>query len=106
MGVADKTLNGRKMRKGDTVYDILKGAGQVVNDGGGVLNVTVDFGVKGGRMSFAQDGTFQGARRLYWKPPYIVEPRGPVDEPYEKAVALFRVIYEHFLGYETRNQAD
>ena len=51
------SLNGRKMQVGDIVHDILKGAGKVVNDGGGVLSVTVDFGA-GGRMTFAQDGTF------------------------------------------------
>jgi len=37
------SLNGRKMKLGDVVYDVLKGMGQVVRDGGGTLNVVVRF---------------------------------------------------------------
>lgn len=95
------SLNGRKMQVNDIVHDILKGAGKVVHDGGGVLNVTVDFGASG-RMNFAQDGTFGGVQRLYWKPPFIFQPRGPDDEPYEQALEFAKMSYEWFKNYETR----
>lgn len=97
------SLNGRKMRVGDVVHDILKGAGRVVNDGGGVLNVTVDFGA-GGQMSFAQDGTFGGVQRLYWKQPYIFQPEGPDDEAYELAVTFARQAYEWVKTHATHKQ--
>lgn len=97
------TLNGRKMAKGDIVYDVLKGAGRVVDDGGGVLNVKVDFG-SNGTMSFSQDGKFQGYQRLYWKPPYLVQPRGPKDEAYEHTVALVGIIYEYFASFEAKQK--
>lgn len=93
------SLNGTKMKVGDIVHDVLKGAGQVVNDGGGKLNVTVRFS-NGNEMSFAQDGTWQGAQRLYWKAPYIFQPRGPNDKAYEQAIILSRVIYETLVQNE------
>lgn len=95
------SLNGRKMKVGDVVYDVLKGGGRVTNDGGGVLNVTVDFGA-GGTMNFSQDGKFQGSQRLYWKPPYIMQPRGPDDEAYEQAVDMAKDIYAKLVSYENR----
>lgn len=95
------SLNGRKMQLGDVVYDVLLGTGQVVNDGGGELMVTVDFG-KRGRMNFAQDGTFNGQQRLYWREPYILQPTGPNDEAYEMTMGLVDVIYNYFKAYETR----
>lgn len=94
------TLNGKKMQKGNVVYDILKGAGKVIDDGGGVLNVTVDFG-SSGTMKFSQSGKFQGYQRLYWREPYIIQPRGPNDPAYEKAVGLMKIIYDHLRSYET-----
>lgn len=97
------SLNGRKMKVGDVVHDILKGAGRVINDGGGVLNVTVDFGANG-KMSFAQDGTFSGVQRLYWKEPFIFQPRGPDDESYEQAIEFAKKMYEWFLNYEIRKK--
>ena len=97
------SLNGRNMQVGDIVHDILKGAGKVVNDGGGVLSVTVDFGA-GGKMSFAQDGTFGGVQRLYWKQPYIFQPEGPDDEAYELALDLAKKTYEWVKSYEKRNK--
>lgn len=97
------TLNGKRMAVGDVVYDILKGAGKVIDDGGGVLNVTVDFGV-GGQMKFSQDGKFQGNQRLFWKPPYLIQPRGPKDDAYEQTIALSNLIYEFFVSYETKKQ--
>lgn len=93
------TLNGKKMQKGNVVYDILKGAGKVIDDGGGVLNVTVDFG-SSGQMKFSQSGEFQGHQRLYWREPYIIQPRGPNDPAYEKAVELMKLIYEQLRSYE------
>lgn len=97
------SLNGKKMQVGNIVYDVLKGAGKVIDDGGGVLNVTVDFGVNG-KMNFGQDGTFQGHQRLYWKPPYLIQPRGPQDEAYEQTVALSQMIYNFFISYEINKQ--
>lgn len=97
------TLNGRKMAVGDVVYDVLKGAGKVVDDGGGVLNVKVDFGPNG-QMMFSQDGKFQGHQRLYWMPPYLLQPRGPKDEAYEHTIALSRMIYEYFLSFEAKQK--
>lgn len=97
------TLNGTKMAVGNVVYDVIKGAGRVVDDGGGVLNVTVDFGA-GGTMRFSQDGKFQGQQRLYWKPPYLMQPRGPQDEPYEQTIALSKIIYDFLVSYETRKK--
>lgn len=97
------TLNGKKMKVGNVVYDILKGAGKVIDDGGGVLNVTVDFGVNG-QMKFSQDGKFQGNQRLYWKPPYLLQPRGPQDEAYEQTIALSKMIYDFLVSYETKQQ--
>lgn len=97
------SLNGRKMQVGDIVYDLLKGAGKVTNDGGGVLNVTVSFG-QNGVMNFSQDGKFQGVQRLFWQPPYLIQPRGPNDEAYEKAVGLANVIYDYLVSYENRKK--
>lgn len=97
------TLNGKKMQVGNVVYDVLKGAGKVIDDGGGVLNVTVDFGSHG-QMNFSQDGKFQGYQRLYWKPPYLIQPRGQQDEAYEQTVALSKIIYDFFVSYETKQQ--
>lgn len=97
------TLNGKSMKVGDIVYDVLKGAGKVIDDGGGVLNVTVDFGA-GGQMKFSQDGKFQGNQRLYWKSPYLLQPRGPKDEAYEQTVALANIIYNFLVAYETKKQ--
>ncbi len=99
------SLNGRKMKVGDIVHDILKGAGKVINDGGGELNVTVDFGANG-KMNFAQDGTFSGVQRLYWKPPFIFQPRGPDDKPYEQAIEFAQMAYEWFKNYETREKSN
>lgn len=98
------SLNGIKVKVGDVVYDILKGAGRVIDDGGGVLNITVDFGPTGGTMRFGQDGTFQGHQRLYWKPPYILQPRGPNDIPYEQTTALLAMIYDFLVSYETKEK--
>ena len=98
------SLNGRKIKKGDIVYDILNGAGRVTNDGGGVLNVTVDFGTNG-TMNFTQDGKFQGKQSLYWKQPRLFQPRGPDDEPYEKTVELSKIIYDYLVAYETRQNS-
>lgn len=95
------SLNGREIQVGDVVYDILKGAGKVTDNGGGVLAVTVDFG-ESGTMKFAQDGTFQGVQRLYWKAPYVFQPRGPSDEPYELAIQLSQLIYNFLVQYEKR----
>lgn len=97
------SLNGRKMKLGDVVYDVLKGMGQVVKDGGGVLNVVVRF-KEGDEVSYAQDGTFQGCKRLYWKPPYILEPRGPEDQAYDDAIALLTPIYEKLVMREKGNR--
>ena len=97
------TLNGRKMEVGDVVYDILKGMGQVVKDGGGVLNVTVQFSV-GNTMTFTQDGKFQGVQRLYWKPPYVFQPRGPDDKSYDQAITLAKVIYETLVLNENNSK--
>lgn len=93
------------MEVGNVVYDVLKGMGKVVDDGGGVLNVTVDFGVNG-QMKFSQDGKFQGNQRLYWKPPYLLQPRGPHDEAYEQTIGLLSVIYEYLVSYETKKQGN
>lgn len=87
------SLNGRKMQVGDVVYDVLKGMGQVVRDGGGVLNVVVRFS-EGNEMAFQQDGKFQGVQRLYWKPPYFVQPKGPDDDAYDQTVRLAKAIYD------------
>lgn len=97
------TLNGKKLAVGDVVYDVLKGAGRVIDDGGGVLNVTVDFGTNG-QMKFSQDGKFQGNQRLYWKPPLWLQPRGPQDEAYDQAVALTKMIYDFLVAYDTRKK--
>lgn len=97
------SLNGRKMQLGDVVYDVLKGMGQVVKDGGGSLNVVVRFKA-GDELSYAQDGTFQGYKRLYWKPPYILEPRGPDDKAYDDAIALITSIYEKLVAREKGNK--
>lgn len=97
------SLNGRKMKLGDVVYDVLKGIGQVVRDGGGTLNVVVRFR-EGDELSYAQDGTFQGEKRLYWKPPYILEPRGPNDKAYDDAIALITPIYNKLVEREAGNQ--
>lgn len=96
------TLNGRKMKVGDIVHDVLLGAGQVVKDGGGVLNVTVRFAEKR-EMMFAQDGTHQGVQRLYWQQPYIFQPRGPDDKAYQQAIELAKVIYETLVKNESGN---
>lgn len=95
------TLNGRRMLEGDIVYDVLKGAGRVVDDGGGVLNVRVSFG-ENDIMQFSQEGKFQGHQRLYWRPPYLIQPRGPKDDAYEHTIALSRIIYEYFQSFETK----
>lgn len=97
------SLNGRKIKLGDVVYDVLKGMGQVVKDGGGMLNVVVRF-KEGDEVSYAQDGTFQGCKRLYWKPPYILEPRGPDDKAYDDAIALLTPIYEKLVMREKGNR--
>lgn len=99
-----KTLNGRRMKKGDIVYDILKGSGQVVDDGGGVLNVTVRFS-ENSQMNFAQDGTFNGVQRLYWCAPYVFQPKGPDDEAYALTIKLAKVIYEFMSNYITRKKS-
>lgn len=96
------SLNGRKMQVGDVVYDVLKGMGQVVRDGGGVLNVVVRF-AEGNEMSFAQDGTYQGVQRLYWKPPYFVQPTGPDDKAYDQTIKLAKAIYETLRANEECN---
>ncbi len=95
------TLNGRKMKVGDVVYDVLKGAGQVVADGGGVLNVKVRFD-ENDEMMFPQDGKVHGRQRLYWKEPYIFMPRGPDDEAYDEAIDLAKVIYNRLVARERR----
>ena len=97
------SLNGRKMKVGDIVHDILKGAGKVINDGGGTLNVTVDFGANG-KMNFTQDGAFSGVQRLYWKQPFIFKPRGPDDKPYEQAIEFAQMAYEWFKNNENREK--
>lgn len=88
------------MKVGDVVYDVLYGSGRVINDGGGVLTVVVDFGSHG-QMSYSQDGKFGGVQRLYWQAPYLLQPRGPDDEAYEQTIALMQSIYQHFVSYET-----
>lgn len=95
------SLNGRKMQVGDMVYDILKGAGRVIDDGNGVLNVRVEFS-KGDTMSFAQDGIAHGVRRLYWKPPVVLEPTGPNDKAWEDAMSLVLPIYQKLVAYGKR----
>lgn len=94
-------LNGRQIKKGDVVHDVINGAGRVVDDGGGVLNITVDFGTNG-RMNFTQEGKFHGKQRLFWAPLPTIQARGPNDEPYEKAMEMAQLIYAHLLSYETR----
>lgn len=96
-------INGRKIQKGDVVFDILKGSGIVVNDGGGVLNVTVRF-KEGNEMNFAQDGTFQGVQRLFWQPPFPLQAKGPQDEAYDLTVKLSKVIYEFLSNYVLRKK--
>lgn len=99
------SLNGRPMREGDVVHDILKGAGKVINDGGGVLNVTVDFGANG-RMTFAQDGTFGGVQRLYWKQPFVFTPRGPDDKAYDRTIEFAKQAYEWFKQDENSSKVN
>lgn len=96
-------LNGRKMAVGDIVFDVVKGSGRVTDNGNGVLNVTVDFGING-QMRFSQDGKFQGHQRLYWKPPVIIQARGPNDEAFDEAVKLLKMIYGVLVAYETKKQ--
>lgn len=97
-------INGRNIKKGDVVFDVLKGSGIVVNDGGGVLNVTVRFS-EGNEMNFAQDGTFQGVQRLFWKQPFPLQAKGPEDEAYELTVKLSKVIYEFLANYVLRKKS-
>lgn len=97
------TLNGLSMKRGDVVYDIIKGAGTVINDGGGVLNVTVDFGASG-QMNFTQDGKFQGQQRLYWKNPVFLQARGPNDQAFDATMKLLPVLYEFLTAYEIRQK--
>lgn len=97
-------INGRKIKKGDVVFDVLKGSGIVVNDGGGVLNVTVRFS-EGNEMNFAQDGTFQGVQRLFWSKPFPLQAKGPEDEAYELTVKLAKVIYEFLANYVLRKKS-
>lgn len=95
------TLNGRKMKVGDIVFDVVKGTGRVVDDGGGVLNVTVDFGTNG-QMKFSQDGKFQGYQRLYWSNPIFIQPRGPQDTAFDEAKNLSQMIYKSLIAYEQK----
>lgn len=87
------SLHGYKMEEGDVVYDILKGAGSVVKDGGGKLNVLVEFG-ENDRMSFTQEGMFNGIQRLYWTDPFLFPPTVPDDQAYLDTLELAKVIYE------------
>lgn len=87
------SMNGYKMEVGDVVYDVLKGAGKVIKDGGGKLNVVVRFG-ENDQMSFTQDGKFNSIQRLFWTDPFLFPPESPNDQAYLDTLELAKVIYE------------
>lgn len=86
-------LHGRKMKKGDIVYDILYGAGRVVDDGGGELNVLVSFS-EDGMVRYSQDGKLSGKQRLYWSQPLVRVANGPDDVVFETTKKITDVVYE------------
>lgn len=95
------TLHGRKMQKGDVVFDILFGAGKVIDDGGGELNVVVSFSGEG-EVRYSQDGKLSGRQRLYWKQPFFKTAKGPDDALFDLSVELMGHIYEKIAEFEKK----
>lgn len=95
------TLHGRKMQVGDIVFDILFGAGRVIDDGGGELNVVVSFS-NDGEVRYNQSGELSGRQRLYWKQPLVRTPKGPDDKLFDLVTKLSEHLYVEIEEYEKK----
>jgi hypothetical protein len=83
-------LDEDKVYPGDTVWDLLLGAGQVEEvtpDGG----FSVRFGARR-TMRYTQDGYFIGVKRVYWFNPVIFTPRKGQYDRLEFARAVIDVL--------------
>ncbi|RQH06636.1 hypothetical protein [Paraburkholderia dinghuensis] len=86
-------LDGDRVMAGDTVWDLLLGAGrveEVTPDGG----FSVRFGTRR-TLRYTQDGYFVGVKRVYWFNPVITTPRKGRYDRLEFARAVIAVIDQY-----------